>query len=129
MEKEMEPFHKKRRLDVPTAPGAVQRSPNAPLISLSRSISPPAEKSSRSVSRAGDKLTPQLSSPAEGVDPVDTVYNHETTIMPSPIKLTRIRDLNVSNNVDTIGLGDILGDPLIRECWQFNYLFDVDFLM
>jgi len=28
-----------------------------------------------------------------------------------------------------VGLRDILGDPMIRECWQFNYLFDVDFLM
>lgn len=26
-------------------------------------------------------------------------------------------------------LRDLLGDPMIRECWQFNYLFDVDYLM
>jgi tyrosyl-DNA phosphodiesterase-1 len=23
----------------------------------------------------------------------------------------------------------MLGDPMIRECWQFNYLHDVDFIM
>ncbi|KAI5288631.1 hypothetical protein KEM54_005051, partial [Ascosphaera aggregata] len=33
------------------------------------------------------------------------------------------------NNVDTVQLQDILGDPLIKECWQFNYCFDVDWLM
>ena len=33
------------------------------------------------------------------------------------------------NNADTIKLKDLLGDPMIRECWQFNYCFDVDFLM
>lgn len=26
-------------------------------------------------------------------------------------------------------MADILGDPLISECWEFNYLHDVDFLM
>lgn len=31
--------------------------------------------------------------------------------------------------MDTVRLRDILGDPMIRECWQFNYLIDVDFLM
>lgn len=31
--------------------------------------------------------------------------------------------------MDTVRLRDILGEPMIRECWQFNYLFDVDFLM
>ncbi|KAK0701842.1 tyrosyl-DNA phosphodiesterase I [Lasiosphaeria miniovina] len=47
----------------------------------------------------------------------------------SPFHLTRIRDLPPELNVDTIGLNDILGDPLISECWEFNYLHDIDFLM
>ncbi|CAG7968060.1 unnamed protein product [Penicillium olsonii] len=47
----------------------------------------------------------------------------------SPVQLTHIRDLPAANNVDTVRLSDILGDPMIRECWQFNYLFDVDFLL
>jgi tyrosyl-DNA phosphodiesterase-1 len=52
-------------------------------------------------------------------------------VIDSPIQLTHIRDLPTSKgyNVDTVRLRDILGDPMIRECWQFNYLFDVDFLM
>jgi tyrosyl-DNA phosphodiesterase-1 len=49
--------------------------------------------------------------------------------MSSPFQLTRIRDLPESSNVDTISLKDILGDPLIAECWEFNYLHDLDFLM
>ena len=47
----------------------------------------------------------------------------------SPFQLTWIRDLPEASNVDTISLRDILGDPLIAECWEFNYLHDLDFLM
>ncbi|KAL9090521.1 MAG: hypothetical protein Q9165_005282 [Trypethelium subeluteriae] len=47
----------------------------------------------------------------------------------SPIKLTHIEDLSPTRNVDTVSLSDLLGDPLIKECWQFNYLFDIDFIM
>lgn len=47
----------------------------------------------------------------------------------SPFQLTRIRDLPPSSNVDAVSLKDILEDPLIAECWEFNYLHDLDFLM
>lgn len=50
-------------------------------------------------------------------------------IVPSPFQLTSIRDLPASSNVDAVSLTDILGDPLIAECWEFNYLHNVDFLM
>jgi len=50
-------------------------------------------------------------------------------ILPSPFKLTKIRDTQDTNNVDTITLGDILCDPLIKEMWQFNFLIDIDFTM
>lgn len=49
--------------------------------------------------------------------------------MNSPFQLTLIRDLPASSNKDAIGLGDLLGDPMIAECWEFNYLHDIDFLM
>ncbi|KAL8801101.1 MAG: hypothetical protein Q9182_004694 [Xanthomendoza sp. 2 TL-2023] len=49
-------------------------------------------------------------------------------LIPSPIQLSTVNGLAASNNVDTVGLKDILGDPLIRECWLFNYLIDVDFI-
>lgn len=47
----------------------------------------------------------------------------------SPWKLTWVRDLPESENHDAVTLKDILGDPLISECWEFNYLHDVSFLM
>ncbi|KAL1648440.1 glucosyltransferase [Diplodia intermedia] len=53
----------------------------------------------------------------------------ETTFVPSPVRLTRIRDLPPAANVGALALKDVLGDPLIVEMWQFNYMFDVDFLM
>ena len=36
-------------------------------------------------------------------------------ILPSPVQLTRVDGLHDSDNVDTLTLHDILGDPLIRE--------------
>lgn len=51
----------------------------------------------------------------------------KTTV--SPIHLTRIRDVPAAENVDSISLRDILGDPMIKENWQFNYLHDIDFMM
>ena len=45
------------------------------------------------------------------------------------MQLISTKDLPSSYNVDTISLKDILGEPLIQECWIFNYLFDVDFVM
>jgi tyrosyl-DNA phosphodiesterase-1 len=53
----------------------------------------------------------------------------ETRFVPSPIQLTKIEKLPAHQNVDAVGLSDLLGDPLIKECWNFNFLFDVDFVM
>jgi hypothetical protein len=50
-------------------------------------------------------------------------------VMKSPFQLTWIRDLPESSNHDAVSLKDILGDPLIAECWEFNYLHNLDFLM
>ncbi|OHE95703.1 tyrosyl-DNA phosphodiesterase [Colletotrichum orchidophilum] len=47
----------------------------------------------------------------------------------SPFQLTTIRDLPEAANRDSVGLADILGDPLIAECWEFNFLHDIHFLM
>lgn len=49
--------------------------------------------------------------------------------MNSPFQLTWVQDLPASLNVDAVTLKDILGDPMIAECWEFNYLHDLDFLM
>jgi len=58
-----------------------------------------------------------------------SIPQKDLEILPSPFKLTKIRDTQDTNNVDTITLGDILGDPLIKEMWQFNFLIDIDFTM
>ncbi|PHH75762.1 hypothetical protein CDD80_2080 [Ophiocordyceps camponoti-rufipedis] len=50
-------------------------------------------------------------------------------LVPSPWQLTRIRDLPDELNRDALSLGDIVGDALVRECWHFNFLHDVSFLM
>ncbi|KAG6058405.1 hypothetical protein E4U32_004625 [Claviceps aff. humidiphila group G2b] len=47
----------------------------------------------------------------------------------SPWQLTWIRDLPEELNKDAVTLHDILGDALINECWEFNFLHDIDFLM
>jgi hypothetical protein len=47
----------------------------------------------------------------------------------SPWQLTWIRDLPEELNRDAVTLKDLLGDPLIAECWEFNYLHDIRFLM
>lgn len=52
-----------------------------------------------------------------------------TELMTSPFRLNRVHGLPADDNKDTITLRDILGDPLITECWQFNFVHDVDFLM
>ena len=47
----------------------------------------------------------------------------------SPMRLNFMPEFPASSTKDTIRLGNILGNPLIRECWLFNYLFDVDFVL
>ena len=51
------------------------------------------------------------------------------TLYPSPVQLNLVEELPASSNVDCVSLGSILGDPMIKECWLFNYLFDMDFVM
>ncbi|KAB8290029.1 hypothetical protein EYC80_010355 [Monilinia laxa] len=57
------------------------------------------------------------------------VESPKQKVVKSPFQLTSIRDLPASSNLDTVSLKDILGDPLISECWEFNYLHNLDFLM
>ncbi|KAL8382833.1 hypothetical protein RB595_006555 [Gaeumannomyces hyphopodioides] len=47
----------------------------------------------------------------------------------SPFRLTHIRDLGPQDNVDAVRLKDVIGDPLISELWDFNYLHDINFLL
>lgn len=107
-------------------PENLKNSSLSNIASLRRSITPPPARSGRpSVS------TTSVISPHQHSDQKDIDTANAPQIIPSPIQLNHISDFSDSlrNNDDTVKLRDILGDPLIRECWQFNYCFDVDFLM
>ncbi|KAK3374392.1 tyrosyl-DNA phosphodiesterase I [Lasiosphaeria ovina] len=91
---------------------------------LLRPISPPPKKR-RMISEAPEDSGYLETSPGED----KPCRPPDKRRFDSPFHLTRIRDLPPELNIDTIGLNDILGDPLISECWEFNYLHDIDFLM
>ncbi|KAI1821076.1 tyrosyl-DNA phosphodiesterase [Xylaria intraflava] len=98
-----EPPMKRRRLensrDSDDKQGAGDINHAKPL-SLSRPISPPREGTARRAARIS-----------------------------SPFQLTTIRDLPKDCNVGAVSLNDLIGDPLIAELWDFNYLHDIEFLM
>lgn len=106
---------------------------HACLASLHRAVTPPSRFRHRQPSPNTpyifDTKTTRVSDISDSQEP--GFPRRERRIIRSPFQLTHIRDFPPSsgNNVDTIRLRDILGDPMIRECWQFNYCFDVDFVM
>ena len=61
--------------------------------------------------------------------PLRRIRDSQPVLKSSPFQITKIQALPESSNVDAVALGDIIGDPLIAECWEFNYLHDLDFLM
>ncbi|KAL2754457.1 hypothetical protein ACRALDRAFT_1081484 [Sodiomyces alcalophilus JCM 7366] len=90
----------------------------------------PPSKRLRPDDAPGPSRSPALSSLNRPISPPPPKRQRtESTKIRSPFQLTRIRDLPASSNQDTVTLADILGDPLISECWEFNYLHDLDFLM
>lgn len=106
------------------------------LASLSRSITPPLiTRGSRPpntqhahINHSQKNINSKRST--EPNDEVETgITEGHPRIIRSPIQLTHIRDLPANKNIDTVQLHDILGDPMIRECWQFNYCFDIDFVI
>lgn len=112
---------------------------------LGRAISPPPPK--RQIPAASDALvTPTWRFENIPNEPDSPVLQQEprqetptgrarigteerTNYVSSPFQLTRIQDLGPHQNVDAVRLGDILGSPMIKECWNFNFLHDIDFVM
>lgn len=88
------------------------------LQSLSRPITPPPKKAKLSE----DEQRERNESDNKQAEPTSTGSS-------SPWQLTWIRDLPEDHNKDAVTLRDLLGDPLISECWEFNFLHDVRFLM
>jgi tyrosyl-DNA phosphodiesterase 1 len=106
------------------------------LASWTRSITPPLTTRARLFSPRQQDNKPSIDAASRTKQDHRTdsakkakFFEEQPRIIPSPIQLTHIRDLPPGHNVDTVQLHEILGDPMIRECWQFNYCFDIDFLM
>lgn len=97
------------------------------------SISPPPKRNaSAKESRVQTNLAKDIKA-VKGKVPLasekDNVELPKPKVVPSPIRLNFIEELPAISNVNTVSLGSVLGDPMIKECWLFNYLFDMDFVM
>lgn len=102
------------------------------LKSMSTPVSPPRKRR-----RQDEKLGVPAPTPGGGATDstfkdkhekgLDAVPSHST--LRSPFHLTAIHDLPASANVDTLTVHDVFGDPHVVECWEFNFLHDLDFLM
>lgn len=91
---------------------------------------PPAKR--RRLSEAGASRRPGPASLSCSISPPgrrSAAPVAQRKIFPSPFRLTVIRDLPPASNIGAVSLQDLLGDPLIAECWDFNYLHDIDWLM
>lgn len=121
----MEPASKRRRLSHnDQSHEHSTKSTGTTLQSLRRSVSPPRMKRSRA--EAASSEAPRETAVASSSD---AKQDEAAKVFKSPFQLTWIRDLPEAANTDAVTLEDILGDPLIAECWNFNYLHDIDFLM
>lgn len=125
----MEPPSKRRRLSNnnggrSTAGASGRSTPQ----SLSHPVSPPRRRNRLQATPAEDTELARESTPSNSTN-TDTDTDTRNKTFQSPFQLTWIRDLPDAANTDAITLGDILGDPLIAECWNFNYLHDIDFLL
>ncbi|KAI8630466.1 tyrosyl-DNA phosphodiesterase [Xylariaceae sp. FL1651] len=76
--------------------------------------------------RDNKRITSSLLRP---ISPPRKKRAQETLRIASPFRLTSIKDLSDECNVGAVSLKDVLGDPLISELWEFNYLHDINFLM
>lgn len=102
-------------------------------------VSKHAECQTSSVEDAIDLTSSRESTPSERLTvndkkpkPLLQLHHHAAAtryVQASPFRLMKIRDLPTKYNQDTVSLHDILGNPLIREVWIFNFCFDIDWLM
>ena len=108
-------------------------APDKPDVARNPSISPPPKRNGPKLRGEAHAVTTDLTeSDVEAESPNEkTPRSQEASgkVFPSPIQLNHIQTLPSLNNVDTLKLNDMLGDPMIKECWLFNYLFDIDFIM
>ena len=81
------------------------------------------------VNTAGPSMSPCDNGDKPSKSTNGPIHPQSKTLLQSPMQLNFVEELPASSNVDCISLGSILGDPMIKECWLFNYLFDMDFVM
>lgn len=130
----MDPPHKRQRLskDAHNAEEASSETLFFPR-TLSHPVSPPLRKRLRSTAPSieqKEETGPLIELIAgDGSSPTQSHDASASRVFSSPFHLTWIQDLPDAANTDAVTLRDLLGDPLIAECWNFNYLHDVDFLM
>ena len=102
-------------------------------ISRNASISPPPKRVASALKQHTGGSSSEFKDVrwGEGLEMLpDTVTNVPSTrTIASPVQLNFVKELPAASNVDTVSLGSLLGDPMIKRCWLFNYLFDVDFVM
>lgn len=120
----MEPASKRRRLSRDGDSDDNQNASKAFPYSLSRSISPPRMRRARPEAASSEASQPIVASVSS-----EPEKKTSARVIKSPFELTWIRDLPEAANTDAVTLKDILGDPLIAECWNFNYLHDINFLL
>lgn len=96
--------------------------------SLSRAVSPPLKKRRTSPEKEESLHTGQ-DEREQTEQQAERQPCSSQRIVKSPFHLTTIRSLGQASNKDTVLLKDLLSDPLIKECWEFNYLHDIDYLM
>ncbi|KAK6523579.1 hypothetical protein TWF281_001560 [Arthrobotrys megalospora] len=112
--------------------------------SLNRDISPPplrrkangsvppvATSSNHLATPSSSITTPDPGAKSANISAASNpeVSNKSTLIISSPFKLTQIRNLPANKNIDAITISDILGSPLIREIWSFNFMHDLEWMV
>ncbi|KAL6717276.1 hypothetical protein ACLMJK_005191 [Lecanora helva] len=105
-----------------------------PIPTRNSSISPPPKRKPVNERKTVDEKTEvvnltKANSDEKKVEDSATAAKSTSNFAASPFQLNCVRDLPLSNNVDTLKLTDVLGNPMLKECWLFNYLFDIDFVM
>lgn len=91
---------------------------------LERPISPPPRKRPRTAGEDERPPSKKLVGDVEVDTPHDDIY-----VIPSPIRLYRIKDLPDSENADTVTLRELLSpQSTLDELWTINFMTDMGFL-
>ncbi|KAL8685010.1 MAG: hypothetical protein Q9224_006019, partial [Gallowayella concinna] len=112
-------------VEIPAPPRQKRVSKNINHSSARGSISPPPTRNPTHRLYGGNSLGRDK----KDATPQAAESSSSRRFITSPIQLSTVNGLAASSNVDTVCLKDILCDALIRECWLFNYLIDVDFIV